>query len=133
MKIIFISCGKTKAKGPCKARDLYQGALFKKSLAYAEQLGDAVYILSAKYGIMHPDVIIETYEKTLNKMSKRERQKWAHNIRETMQELGLFRDPEFIYLCGERYREGLPKGITPMEGLSFGRQLQWLNEKLGGI
>lgn len=48
-KIAFISCSKTKNRGPCKTEFLYQGPLFKKALEYCRIHFRHIYILSAKY------------------------------------------------------------------------------------
>ena len=51
--IVFLSCGKTKAKHTCKASEMYQGDLFKKSFEYAKKLKPRkIYILSAKYKLL---------------------------------------------------------------------------------
>lgn len=52
------------------AKDMYVSDLFKKSLEYARRLNPAkIYILSAKYGLLELDDMIEPYEITLNEMS----------------------------------------------------------------
>lgn len=69
--IVFLSCGKTKAKHTCKACEMYQGDLFKKSFEYAKKLNPRkIYILSAKYKLLELDDIISPYELTLNTMNK---------------------------------------------------------------
>lgn len=51
--IILIACGSRKATGPSPARNLYLGALFRKSLLYAESVHpDLILILSARHGIL---------------------------------------------------------------------------------
>ena len=67
--IVFLSCGKTKAKHTCKACEMYQGDLFKKSFEYAKKLNPRkIYILSAKYKLLELDDIISPYELTLKKV-----------------------------------------------------------------
>ena len=52
-KVTLISCVSKKLDLKSKAQDLYQSPLFKKKLAYAEQINsDEIYILSAKYGLL---------------------------------------------------------------------------------
>ena len=76
--IVFLSCGKTKAKHTCKACEMYQGDLFKKSFEYAKKLNPRkIYILSAKYKLLELDDVISPYELTLNTMNK-EQQKNGH-------------------------------------------------------
>ena len=64
--IVLISCVKKKASQPRPARELYISDLFRKSLKYAQSLSpDAIYILSAKYGLLSLDTVIEPYDVTL--------------------------------------------------------------------
>lgn len=61
--IYIIACGKEKSHHPIKARQMYTGSYFKSCLKYAEsQSSDNIYILSAKYGLIELDEIIEPYD-----------------------------------------------------------------------
>lgn len=64
--IVIISCGAKKRTTPCAARDLYIGNYFRTALRYALALtaGDEgkVFILSAKWGLLTLDQIVEPYE-----------------------------------------------------------------------
>lgn len=119
-----------------KAKDLYISPWFKKAVAYSQIQPSPWYILSAKYGLVHPDDVIEPYEKTLNKMGVHDRRLWANAV---LKELSL-QCPmleSVIFLAGVKYREYLipilsKRGINteiPMFGLRSGKQLQWLKER----
>ncbi len=118
-----------------KAADLYVSPLFKMNLAYARTFKpDAIFILSAKYGLLELDQEIETYNQTLNYMKSSEIKTWADEV---FEELSLKTDipnTEFIFLAGERYRKFLiphmPHFQVPMQGLGIGKQLQYLKNKL---
>jgi hypothetical protein len=137
-RIVLVSCVKSKSTISMPAKDLYISDLFKKSSAYAKLIGDSWYILSAKYGLLSPDQVIEPYEKTLNKMGVEERKSWAKNV---MSDLAKIVTPgdEVVFLAGVKYRKNLIQPLkkmgskisVPMEGLSFGNQLKWLKNKLG--
>jgi len=135
--IVFVSCVKTKAPEPRPARSLYTSPLFTFSSTYAESLSPHWYILSAKYGLVHPEQVIAPYEKTLNNMSAAERKAWTADVLESLRDIVAPGD-ELVFLAGVRYREGLIptllhwgcKVSIPMEGLSFGRQLSWLKAKV---
>ena len=80
---------------------------------------------------MHPDQLIEPYERTLNRMPIEERRAWAGRVGAELDRLlGV---QEVIFLAGARYREFLSDHLrnggirveVPMEGLTIGRQLQW--------
>ena len=137
-RIVLVSCVKSKTTGPNPAQNLYISDLFQKTSAYAKLIGDSWYILSAKYGLLSPDQVIEPYEKTLNKMGAGERKSWAKSV---MSDLAKIVTPgdEVVFLAGVKYRENLIHPLTkmgskisvPMEGLSFGNQLKWLKNQLG--
>jgi len=132
--IALVSCVATKRPGKGAARDLYASAWFKKVRQHVETAGLSWYILSAKYGLLHPDQQIEPYEITLNNMSVRERQAWAQSVMRQIGDQLQGRD-KFVMFAGLRYREFLQpllesegaKIRVPMAGLTQGRQLNWLD------
>jgi hypothetical protein len=132
--IALISCVKSKRNMPCAAKDMYVSPLFAKMMAYAISLkAEYIFILSAKYGLLALDTIIEPYEQTLNKMKISERTTWAKNVLDDLNRHTDLDNDNFIFLAGQRYREGLISNMNnysvPMEGLSFGKQLQWLEKQ----
>ena len=66
-KLLLIACSKHKHRhlesGP--ARQIYTGTLFRFGLRYAEQIGADITILSAKYGLIKPDDVIDTYDQRM--------------------------------------------------------------------
>ena len=131
-KIVLISCVSQKRPYRSKAKDLYISALFKKNLAYARRLNpDAIYILSAKYGLLDLETEIDPYNLTLNTMSAGEIRNWADRILHQLQQLANLHDDHFIFLAGMKYRKYLLPHIRsyeiPLEGLSIGKQLQALS------
>lgn len=131
----LISCVKTKRSKAAQAKELYNSALFSKSRKFVERRCDPWFILSAKYGLVEPIEVIEPYEETLNKKSRRERHEWANRVWTVLRQR-LSPDDRVTILAGIPYREVLVPLITaygcqvdiPMEDLVFGRQLRWLNE-----
>jgi hypothetical protein len=139
MKIIYlVSCVSKKERHAAQARDLYISPWFKKARAYAEQAGSEWYILSAKYGLLKPTRIIAPYDETLISLPLRERRKWAEAIQHSL-EGKLTPGDIVVFLAGVTYREFLTEPLkqmgvkveVPMEGLSIGKQSQWLKRKLG--
>jgi len=122
-KIFILSCGKSKLGHVSPACEMYVGDLFKKSLAYAKtQNPDAIYILSAKYGLLELDEVIEPYEMTLNSMPKAARLNWANEVLGRLASLTDLAKSEFVFLTGERYREHLVQHLnnvsTPLLSVS---------------
>ena len=133
-KVVLISCVSKKLRHKSKAQDLYISPLFKKNLQYAKSLNtDKIFILSAKYGLLRLNEKIEPYDKTLNKMRSNEIKEWANSVLNQLKKSTDLENDEFIFLAGNNYREFLLPHIKqyniPMQGLSIGKQLQWLTKR----
>ena len=132
--IVLIPCASEKLSQRAKARNLYTSTLFKLNLEYARQRQpDAIYILSAKYGLLSLDTEVEPYDVTLNNMSAKEAKAWAkHVLSQLAATCDLQRD-HFILLAGTKYRQHLIDHLAsteiPLEGLSIGKQLQYLKQQ----
>lgn len=134
-KVVLISCVSTKLDHKAQAKDLYCSPLFTMNYAYAKSLSpDAIYILSAKYGLVHPSDVIEPYNETLNTMKSFGVKDWALNVIDQIDGKVDFRNDEIIFLAGEKYRKFLlplcAHAHVPLKGLGIGKQLQWLKQHL---
>lgn len=133
-KIILISCVSKKLPTVAKAKDLYVSTLFRLNMQYALKLQpDTIYILSAMHGLLSVDDLVEPYDLTLNTMSSRQVKAWADKV---MGQISACADPKtdhFVFLAGDKYRKFLLPHLTsyevPMQGLTIGRQLQFLSEQ----
>lgn len=141
MKLGLISCTKSKQTYPCPAGEMYQpSSLFRKAYGYATKCYDSVGILSAKYGLLLPEDLIEPYELTLKNMGVRAKRDWSRRVLAQMDERLSLNPGDEVYIhAGKDYREYLVPGLRrrdlkvhlPLEGLSFGRQLQWYENQIG--
>ncbi len=134
-RIVLISCVSTKLDRRAKAKDLYISPLFTMNYTYAESLKpDAIYILSAKYGLVDPEKEIDTYNETLNTKKSHELKDWALDVIDQTEGKIDFRNDEIIFLAGENYRKFLlplcRNAKVPLKGLGIGKQLGWLKKKL---
>jgi hypothetical protein len=132
-KIVLISCVSKKLPYKSKARDLYISPLFQKNMIYAQKLKpDRIFILSAKYGLLNLDTEIEPYNLTLNNMSTSQIKNWAENVLKQLSEQTDLEKDHFVFLAGLKYRKYLIPHIAsyevPLEGMSIGKQLQYLSE-----
>lgn len=136
--IYLVSCAKKKKPGKHPAKDIYISTLFKKARACVEQRlqpTDAWFILSGKYGILCPDDVIKPYDKTLNKMNKKERQIWAENVLDSLASI-ITKTDKVVILAGKPYREFLHGKLLamcqhveiPLEGMRIGEQLHLLGK-----
>ena len=103
--IVFIGCGASKMKNACKAKNMYVGNYFQLCLAYAQTFTtqDNIYILSAKYGVLPLEKVIEPYNRTLKKMNKQEKQDWKDMVIKQLGDMGISKDAEVAFVCGTNY------------------------------
>ncbi|HMM55093.1 MAG TPA: hypothetical protein PKC23_08765 [Candidatus Desulfobacillus sp.] len=132
-RIALISCSAKKLPYRALAKDLYASPLFQMQLGYARQIAaDAIFILSAKHGLIGLDEEIEPYEKTLKSMGKNERRAWAAGVVDDLAKVADLSEDHFIFLAGEAYRKDVAPSLchweAPLAGLTIGRQLQRLRE-----
>jgi hypothetical protein len=136
-KVALVSCVKKKNPVPMPARELYSSNWFRKASAYAEREADEWYILSAKYGLVEPDTVVEPYDQTLNRMPASARRAWAKCVFADLHRV-LQPGDHVMILAGERYRENLLGPIRemgcsieiPMKGLGSYTQVSWLKKQL---
>jgi len=106
--LIIIECSKEKLgytgsiKAPAKM--MYQGRLFKTVKEYAETMGFDYVIISAKYGLVFPNEIIEGYEKVLKTAEDVER---IRPIVEEKLKPILTNYKKILVIAGEKYRDVL--------------------------
>ena len=127
--LIIINCSKTKKIGKCKAKDFYCSPLFKASRLYAELNGDCWGILSAKYGFILPNKIINTYDEKIENKSLAELDKWNQLV---IKQLKNFSNHKMIILASQNYCGWISyfENISlPLKGKRLGPRLQWLNRK----
>jgi len=143
--IAFVGCTKKKQPYPCRAGTMYRpSTLFSKLCDYigTNDPVDALFILSAKHGLLDPETTIEPYNETLNEKSVTELQEWSRNV---VRDLEMFiterrledDDVTLKFYCGERYRRFVISSMEvryphwkieiPMKGLGIGQQLRYLS------
>ena len=139
MSLYLVSCVRKKLAVAAPAADLYTSEWFRKARSYVAKSGGPWLILSAKYGLVHPDKVIEPYDVTLNTMPVADRREWGRKVFADLESY-LAGVETVVFLAGNRYRQFLQgplaaKGVTvsvPMEGLRNGEQLSWLKRELNG-
>jgi cytoplasmic iron level regulating protein YaaA (DUF328/UPF0246 family) len=130
----LVQCGAQKKATVAPAKDLYISSLFKKSKSFVESKCDKWFILSAKYGLLLPEQVVEPYNETLKSYSVKERAIWAESVFEDISK-HINSGDKIIFLAGNCYGQFLiPKlqamGIqieVPMKGLRIGEQLHYLD------
>lgn len=131
----IVSCGKAKVKGSVqkvRAKDLYTSTLFLKSRAFAESIGNNWDILSAKYGLLPPWRLVESYEETVKSKSREEVEQWKLDTVDQVGRMVELRKVEtLVLLGGEDYvrhlNDAFPDiSFQPLKGLEIGERLRWL-------
>lgn len=140
-RIVLIGCGSAKRSISVPARDLYTGTLFRARRAYAEMLeaerGYPWWIISARYGLVRPDVEIAPYDRKISDLAPVDRAAWYVGVlQELLTVLDDRADPRGIVLemhAGAEYTEQLRdvaravgfKVDWPVEGRGIGEQMAW--------
>lgn len=126
-RIMLVGCSGPKADYPRPAKDLYQSPLFRAARQYAEQHGDDWRILSAKYGVVHPDDVIAPYDQVL---TPQEQSLWNAQVRD---ELRPFHGETLVLLAGAsygRWAEHTDFQVEyPLAGLGIGQRLAWFRQQ----
>lgn len=134
MRLVLVGCVKSKRAGSHPAEELYDSRLFRGRLAYARANADRWFILSALYGLLPPDRVVDSYERAITSLSRGERRMWSEGVlRELDSTLGSLSLVDVEIHAGAEYsRWGLADGLRqrgarvtlPLEHKSFGEQLQ---------
>lgn len=139
--IALVSCVKKKGHLACEARDLYISPLFQGMREYAENYADEWYILSAKYGLVHPLEKIGCYNESLKDKTSEQRKLWCKavlkQLKAAIAPITNYRKHKVILLAGQHYRLHLEMNLhkmgftieIPMEGMKLGEQLKWLKQQ----
>lgn len=130
MKVALISCVSKKLDRPARAQDFYISPLFRGSLRYAQDLGaEKILVLSAKYGLVDLEKVIELYDETLKTMNVAARKAWTEAVLRDLRLASDLRMDHFILLAGEVYRKFIVPELAsyevPLAGFGIGRQLSF--------
>jgi hypothetical protein len=101
--MFLVSCVSAKRSRPLPARELYCSDWFVTARDYVEAQAEDWYILSAKYGLVEPDEVIEPYNETLSDISSAERRAWAERVAGQVRPK-CREEPEIVILAGQAYQ-----------------------------
>lgn len=126
--IVVIPCGVSKADRPAPAMNFYTGALFRGALAYARSVcsTDRIYVLSARYGLVPIDRVLNPYDRKLTGVAEDD----VRRVSFQAQDLEILDEP-VLSLCSGPYRgllrQVFEKVVDPFEGqrdMRVGKRLQ---------
>lgn len=134
--VVLLGCVKEKATERMPAHELYGGQLWTARWAYAQRVApQRTLILSAAWGLLHPDEVIAPYDVTLREKRMADRQAWASRVASRLHAFG-YGPPERMVVevhAGADYREFLVSllesyGMTvtvPLAHMGIGQQKAW--------
>lgn len=114
--LVIVSCGAQKiwdrnpVTGKTPAKDAYTSQLFKAQREYAEVYGTEWRILSARYGLTHPDQLIENYNSKFE-LADLEAKNWSRLEAIARQARSLPPFEQVILLGSKLYRAILRKAF----------------------
>lgn len=137
MRIALIACSKEKKNYPCPAHELYSAStLFSLSYQYAKKHADKIYILSAKYGLVAENQILEPYNRSLIEMSRQQQLSWANSVLQALHKECNIVSDSFVLFAGNTYCrdlvQHLPNHNLPLNGLRMGERMAHLKKLLEG-
>jgi hypothetical protein len=109
MRVGLVACCKQKLDYAAPAKDLYQSPLFKHAVRWItsnKRVDVWGGILSAKYGLVLPDQVIEPYDMRVSAMKVPAREAWEKNTRQQIID-HWGRDTIYLVLMGSDYRAAL--------------------------
>lgn len=126
-RIALVSCGSAKISFRTEARHLYKSHLFQNSISVANAIASDVFILSAQYGLVQQDEILEPYNLSLNSFDDDQSAQWGANVAERISHLSP-QPAEAILFAGSSYAEPIINSLSnskvvlkdPLKGLSLG-------------
>lgn len=131
--IALIGCCSKKLDRPAPARDLYLSNLFKLSVAYAESRDLPWLVLSAKWGLVDPDQVLEPYELSLVCWRDAELRRWGVGVAGELNR--RFPGARYVFLAGSRYWAavssfGPARVESPLDRLQIGDRLSFLKRAI---
>ena len=124
--LYLIACSMSKLDRAAPAAELYTGQAFKLSMKAAKAADADVLILSALYGVLEPDDVIDPYECYLGGLPAMDRAIWAIT---TAAQLAPYRERHAVILAGKHYAaacDDFANKREPLKGLGIGQQLRVL-------
>lgn len=136
--IAILTCGKLKQLVPAKAIELYVGNVFRKKLAYVHAFYPDVdiYILSAKYGIIPADKVIEPYDQMVPLREDDFFKEWSEMVTQQLQSFDKTED--IVFLGNAHYYKPIDNYFVgqkhaPLIGLKPGKQLGKLTDEVNEL
>ncbi|MFB1064873.1 DUF6884 domain-containing protein [Natrinema sp. H-ect4] len=143
-RYVLVGCGskKTDEPGMHPAGELYTSSYFDKKQNFAEEFGDEMYVVSAKFGVIHSETSIWNYDATVEDVYTDE---WLDVVEKNLDEKLDWTEGDEVYvLVGKKYLDAEDHSGRSLRGLlnesppdirypfsqtsGIGKQQQYLDE-----
>lgn len=134
MKVIIAQCTNQKRDGRHRAKELYMPSdLFKAQRRYAEAYADEWFILSGGYGLIRPELEIQTYDRHISDHDDR----WNVQVEEQCEYIADLDCHVEIIAGKEEYGKRLAPWFEmleiehsyPFEGLGIGERTKQMKQE----
>ena len=132
--VVLVGCVSQKERVALPARRLYRSALFQGRRSYAEAAARPWFIISARYGLVDPNQVIEPYDLRISQLGRAERDAWARQVADALAERVGSLDGVTVELhAGDEYASALRAPLEqagavmarPLQGVRLGEQIHW--------
>jgi hypothetical protein len=132
-RVLLVGCSQTKAPTAAPAGELFRGPGFRKASEYARRSGESWFVLSAKYGLLHPDDVVGPYDVHLGTQSAEYRAVWGEWVVAQLDARLPLGGVVIETHASEAYCAPLADPLdragavlqTPLAGLGQGQRLAW--------
>jgi len=152
--LVITGCGKAKADEIRPARDLYTSAYFACKAAFAEAMhtlcndGEPTWrVLSAEYGLLHPDIETAPYDTRITDHTDAERRRWASAVATDLRVIvdatdvdhilllagRDYIDPLFAHDVFERVDATVHNVFETIDAGGMGEQMGWLSDAVDAL
>jgi len=109
---ILVGCTSRKLSRAASARELYDSPLARWRREYADAQDKPWFIASAKYGLLHPDQVVEPYDVRIEDFDLAKRRVWAGRVIAQLEaELGSLIGRRIELHAGGSYRAHLRSAL----------------------
>ncbi|GAA2717925.1 DUF6884 domain-containing protein [Micromonospora olivasterospora] len=114
--VVVVPCGSAKLDRPAPAGLMYTGSYHRACRRAADRLGGRLVILSARYGLLDPDTVIEPYDLRMGQPGT----VGVPTLRAQARRLGIDVAGSVTVLAGREYADAVsavwPHAVRPLDG-----------------
>ena len=113
--VLLVMCSGRKQSASAPAEELYTAPFFEAARDLAKRHSTRWFVISGKYGLLHPKTIVDPYDLDLGKTSEQARQTWASDlVAELLQHIS--RQDRVVILANRTYADPL-RDVLVSEGI----------------